>query len=520
MATALRLPLVRTHRWTLASSAAVFTAAVTLPLAYVLNLWQDEAYTLHTTGAGAGYAFAQSISFEQNAPLYFLALVLWRHLGESVFFLRLFSAACAVLAAALVPALASRYVPRIDPRLVTASVVCNPFFVWAAVEMRVYALVILLSALLLLTFFDAFVVEGAPRRRAVFYSACAALALYTQYYLAFLIAAQAIALLAARRTAFLRFALACAAAALVFAPLLIAVPGQVRNFRGAFAAPSSVFESFGVLLSIAARYVLPLGVAHATVIYGAVAILLAAIAIAARRALRRRGDGLILLMTAAALVLFAIAVFDTKVHVLNRHAASLFLPCVLSAYAAITFVRARRRTQAARVWFAATLLFSAAGLLQAYAPLAKAGDWIRATAYLRAAERPGEPIVIFQAENALPFEYYYRGPNAAIAIPHRVNFRRYDVSRFVITNPRVLDEILPHAKRLWLITAGECASANIQFGCGVLERYVATHFAVESDKHFYGSRIRRLRSLAVTSGNRAFLKTASQNIVIEEGIRD
>lgn len=505
MATALRLPLVRTRRPALALAAAGFTAAVTLPLAYVLNLWQDEAYTLHATAFGAGYAFSTALSFEQNAPLYFVLIALWRHFGESVFFLRLFSVGCALATAALTPALARRYVPRIDERLVTASIVCNPFFLWAALEMRVYAFVILLSALLLLAFYDAFIAERPPAVLTAAYAACAALALYTQYYLAFLIAAQGVALLVLRRPTLTRFICAAAAAALAFAPLLAAVPGQVQNFRGGFTAPSSTFETMGVLLSIAARYVLPLGIPHAAIAYSGVALALAAAAIAARRSFRARGDVLIPIVTAAALVLFAIALFVMRVHVLNRHVASLYIPCVLSAYAALSFLRSPRRAPATRIWFAASLALSIVAIVATYVPLAKPGDWIRATAYLRAAERPGEPIAVFQAENALPFAYYYRGPNAIVPIPRGVDFRRYDVTQFVIANPRVLDRTLPRAKRLWLVTAGECASANIQFGCDVLDRYVATHFATESDARFFGSRIRRLRSLGVHTGDRTSL---------------
>ncbi len=64
---------------------------VTLPLAWLLNIWQDEAYTLQTTSNGVAYAFHQALSFEQNAPLYFVLISLWRSLGDGIFYLRLFS---------------------------------------------------------------------------------------------------------------------------------------------------------------------------------------------------------------------------------------------------------------------------------------------------------------------------------------------------------------------------------------------------------------------------------------------
>ena len=181
---------------------------ITVPLAGILNIWQDEAYTLETTSRGFGYAFTQAIGFEQNAPLYFVVMSVWRHAGDGIFFLRLFSVLCIAGTVLLLPGLARRYVPHVDGVLVAAVVACSPFVVWAAVELRVYALIVLMSALLLRTFFDAFMEENPGKGAAIAYAVCVAVALYTQYYLAFLVAAQGATLLFYNRRAILRYALA------------------------------------------------------------------------------------------------------------------------------------------------------------------------------------------------------------------------------------------------------------------------------------------------------------------------
>ncbi|MGA8098444.1 MAG: glycosyltransferase family 39 protein, partial [Candidatus Cybelea sp.] len=206
MAATGHLSLATARRPSLALIALCANLAVTLPLAYILNLWQDEAYTLQTTGHGLAYAFHQALAFEQNAPLYFVFLAALRHLGTSIFFLRLPSVLCIAVAVALVPELARRYIPAIDAGLVTLVAAWNPFVIWAAVEMRVYALIIVLSALLLLTFFDAFLVRTPSKASAFAYAVCCILALYTQYYLGFLIAAQALTLVLVHRRAIGRFA--------------------------------------------------------------------------------------------------------------------------------------------------------------------------------------------------------------------------------------------------------------------------------------------------------------------------
>jgi hypothetical protein len=138
------------------------------------------------------------------------------------------------------------------------------------------------------------------------------------------------------------------------------------------------------------------------------------------------------------------------------------------------------------------VLLSLASLARTYASGANSGDWIRVTRYLEGNERPGEPIAVFEAENALPLEYYYHGPNRIVPVPEAVDFHRYDVTAFVVRSSAQLASALPRQDRMWLVTAGACNSANIAFGCTTLERYVCEHYRVESDVAFHGSRVRRL----------------------------
>jgi hypothetical protein len=487
------------RRPSLALVALGANLAVTLPLAWILNVWQDEAFTLQTTSGSFAYAFHQALAFEQNAPLYFVFLTAWRHLGNSVFFLRLPSVLCIAIAVALVPGLVRRYLPTLDPGLVTAVAAWNPFIIWAAVEMRVYAMIIALSALLLLTFFDAFLDRRPSRGAAIAYAVCCAVALYTQYYLGFLIAAQALTVLLLRRREFGRFVLCAGAAGLAFAPMLVIVPSQVQNFKSAF-TPPTLARAVEVLGFILVRYALPLPIPHAKLVYlGAAAAVVAAVVLGRKHFTVSEGRA-ILITTGWTVSLFAVASYAAGVHVLDRHAASLYLPCILSVFALLSFVREPLGTRAVVAWSCIALVASTATLLHTYHSLAKPGDWIRATAYLQAHERPNEPIVVFEAENALPLAYYYRGPNRIVAIPQVVNFGRYDVTGFVLRNARQIDATVPAARRIWLVQAGECASANIRFGCDVLDRFVAEKYRVASSASFYGSQLRLLERLPAAAG--------------------
>lgn len=480
-----------------AAIAIAANLALTLPLALILNVWQDEAYTLNTTGAGLRYAFTQAVGFEQNAPLYFVVLTLWRSLNGSVFFLRSFSLLCAVLAIWLTPAIVQRYLPDLERRWIAVTFAFNAFLIWAALEMRVYAAVVLLSALLLLTFYDAFLTRTPSTRAWIFYAVCCIAALYTQYYLAFLIAGQGVYLLLGRKgRGFLRYCIAGIAALAAFAPMLLILPAQMQNFRGIYSAPETPLHSAATLVSIAARYLLAPGtLPHVNAIYAAVALVLGALIIVFRRriAVPQNDVAALPVITVTAYVLLATVIYATREHLLNRHAASLLLPTLLSAYAVAALFREPLRTRAVAGWSCLSLAFAAAALWSTYSPLAKPGDWIRVNAYIRQHESPGQPIAVFQAENELPFLYYYRGPNRVTAIPRAVNFRRYDVADFVVRDEAQLDRTMPRSSRgVWLITAGECSSANVQYGCGVVESYVAKQYRTLQDTAYYKARIRLL----------------------------
>jgi len=493
------MPAVKVQRLSIAWMVLGVNLLITVPLAGILNIWQDEAYTLETTSRGISYAFHQAIGFEQNAPLYFTVLAIWRHAGDGILLLRLFSVLCIAGTVLLLPGLARRYVPQVDGVIVAAVVACNPFVVWAAVELRVYALIVLMSALLLRTFFDAFMEDNPGKWTAIAYAACVAAALYTQYYLAFLVAAQGATVLLYNRRAILRYVLAGGAAALAFAPMLAIVPGQVQNFKGIF-APPSIVQTCLTLTGIVLRYVLPLPIVHAKNAYVVLAVVAILAAAFARPSLKAIGRSPIVAMTAFAFAFFAAGTYLSGVHVLDRHAASLYVPVTLSIFAALATVRFANGGRVVLVCSALAIVLSLATLVETYRHLAKPGDWARVAEYLRNHERSGEPIAVFEAENALPLAYYYNGTNAIVPIPHGVDFRRYDVSRFVIENETELRSTVPRAARLWLVTSGECASSNVQFGCSRLEEFVAQRYRIDAEHQFYGTRVRLIEAIRARPG--------------------
>jgi hypothetical protein len=101
--------------------------ALTIPLAWKLNLWIDEASSLATSGKTLLFAVRQAFSYELQAPLYFALLNLWRIPSESIFHARLFSVACTVLMLILVVGITRRYLLKLHPAWLVGVLALHPF---------------------------------------------------------------------------------------------------------------------------------------------------------------------------------------------------------------------------------------------------------------------------------------------------------------------------------------------------------------------------------------------------------
>ncbi|MDE2572986.1 MAG: glycosyltransferase family 39 protein [bacterium] len=479
--------------------AVVVQLALTIPLSFILNINQEDAYTLHSTAYGAAYALHEAIFFEQNAPLYFVAMALWRVLGQSHMVASLFSVICAAITVLMVPRLMDRYMPGVRRSWVLFAFALNPFVIAMAVEIRLYALLMLLSALLLITFFDAFLAQRPSRRALAVYGALCAASLYTEYYMLFLILAQGVLLCGLRYWEGLRrYVITQVLVALAFLPMMIVIPWQMANFRGSFTYPNSLLASIKILAEIFLQYILPLTIVpHHKELYAGIAISAIVGAYLLRRYRTDSGQLLIPALFAAAFFIFAVAVYVGKMHVLYRHGALLLVPALLTPFALLTCFREPARTRAVRAVGLTILAASVLTLFLSYRHGAKPGDWRRVAAYLDRHVKQGQPILVFEPWEALPLDYYYRGSNEIVAIPRPIDFKGYDVDDLVLRNDAQIVAALARVpgdrRTLWLVTmTTSCQEWHLDYGCGVLESYVSRHYRTLERQPFYGSEVRLL----------------------------
>jgi hypothetical protein len=497
-------------RWIVPAIVPVITGlhlAVALALAARLDIWIDEGYTLETTGRGLRYALQQALSFENQPPLYFLLLSVWRRLNDSIFFARLFSILFGVAGLFAVAALSRRWLPEVHPGWLTALVAVHPFFFYATLEIRLYALAFLLTALLLLLFHDGYLADKPAARWG--FALAAVTALYTQYYLGFLLAAGAVTLAVLRRWRPLRaYLLAMAGVALCFAPMLWIVSRQVSS-QTAVAERLSVREGVQSLAGRVQEYAWPtpgLPDAWRPAARVGFALALVLLVLVHRRAVSRRDIAVWTLTAAAALLFLAVRVAITGPQLMQpRHTIALYLPALLTVFSAVLLTGEPRRRWVLGIWTGCLILLSAASMAETYRVLAKEGDWARVASFLKRNARQGEPILVLTAEAAIPLKHYYQRPNLVV-LPVDEDFKAYDSRELELRSEGEIDAALARARMpaaprsVWVVTHPLQDWLGIDYGFDVLEGYLASRYRPEREVMFFWTRVRHFTAGPLTNG--------------------
>jgi len=475
----------------------ILNLAITFFLSFRLNLWLDEAYTLHTTGQGFWHALQQATYFELQPPLYFVLLSLWRKLNSTIFFARLPSVICIALTIKVVAALSKRFLREINSAWVVACVASSPFMIWAAVEMRVYALVILMSGLLLLLFYDGFLEEPSHHPSRWLYVLVSIVALYTQYYVGFLLLANACALLVLRRWRSLAWYLAgMGIVTISLAPVVNIILYQVSTHVLGDSVRLTVWGSVAHIYWVIHEYVLPVDWAPLYFL---------------RRWLLRLGLLTLVLLvitkyrvTANRIAIWTIALSLTLALIVvqrltaaglveARHTAALFLPITLAGFSLVKTVAQRKLVLA---WIFLVLIFNGTTLFGRYTVLAKNGDWIRVAAHISTFEKPGQPVLVFQASSALSLAQYYKGQNLLVPVPNEpaITSNYSPVGRPVDVS-RIAEAFKPVSESLevWLVTDWTRGFRDDGIDDPILNDFVRRKYSVETETKFYKSKVFLLR---------------------------
>lgn len=491
--------------------------AVALPLAFYLNIWVDEASTLYTTQNGFFRAFNNLFNDEKQAPLYFLLMSLWRKINDSVFFARLFSMIWSALAIKVFFDLAREIWQDKTAFFVTAFFALHPFLFWASLEIRLYSLIILISTLLLKFFYQGFLNRRdaeTQRKTQIFYVITSIAALYTNYYLGFLLVGCLVALIVLRRWKEAKsYFLQMLMVGLAILPLLWII-GQQFSVRSVhFQAERWLAEGLSVFWNHFLTFVLPTEIfpSEEVSVFSIVRIWIIRIAVLAILiiTIKNKGKNLDEKVFAfgaisAVIVAFLLFVYFQLGHgyVEIRHAAVFFVPFVLFVASIFAGILPQRRRDAEEKkinylvvpFIGLCAIFFSYSLFTLYPNLAKRGDWARVAAFIEQRETPHQPVILFQTYDAIALPYHYKGTNRILPDEKFFAFDLEDepgsAGSFRSQIDFVISKIPREAQEIWLLTNEKCAAKE---ACQPLENFIGANYTIVEEKNFYKEKVRLLR---------------------------
>ncbi len=489
--------------------------AIAVPFAYYLNIWVDEASTLYATQNGLAVAIQTAAAEQKQAPLYFWIMSVWRMADGSIFFARLFSTICSLGAIAVVAGIARRFLSPKQALLLTAFFAIHPYLIWASAEIRVYSAAILLSAVLIRLFLDAFPRSGtnghdrASVWAKIWLLGAMIVALYTNFYLGFVIAGLFGSLIVAKRWRDARdLAVLLFIAGVAFIPMVFMIKAVFLAKAGGYQEEHSLIVPFKEIWYHTLTFVLPAEIFPTEpvsefaywrtwlvrIVFAAVTI----VAIVRRRQITAETTlfGTITLTIVAFLVIAYFLIGHEYLAI--RHLAPLFVPLILfGALLARDLLGGLFRGRAA----VPTIVFGLAvissftyGTLNIYPAFTKRGDWARVGEFIRSNETPGQPIIVFITFEALALRYHYAGVN-----------RILPAERFFVYGPEgkygsadslkteidyVISTIPPEADRIWLAVGEKCTATE---ACTPLQKYIDANYTIEIEKDFYLERVYLLK---------------------------
>lgn len=478
---------------------------LTLTLAPRLNLGLDETYSMDTTGRSVTYAWNQAMHFELQPPVWFSVLSLWRTLNHSIFAARLFSVLCIALMLVVLSGVARRYLHNIPPVLIVAVAAFHPFVIWAAVEIRLYAFVMLLTALLLRLFYDGWLKSAAFEPRAlerILFVFLAIVGLYTQYYLGFLLAGCGLALILRVQWREVRNYIGwMVVVALCLIPLLRLLRGQVSGHTQTLSVAHSWLGDLRVISWRLQELLLPTEWSPMSILGKLLLALIAALVVVTmvqqfhRLLVAERLTLIAITTTIVAFFLLAIRVTGPNL-MERRHFAVLLLPILLLLFSLAETIAGKKGAITCSM---VALVFTLTSTIAAASPMAKAGDWKRVAAWIQLNEKKQQPVAVYFVNGALALRPYYTGLNPVIQLPQDPSFVRYDTREHGFRDKQhiaeVIGKLVAAPNELWLVTLTDkdCISLGVPLNCQSLEEYLAENFQTERDNFFFGSRVRLLR---------------------------
>lgn len=469
-----------------------------------LNVSNDEIFSLDTTSYDLKGVIKQSYNFEGQPPLYFLLLSLWRKINSGDFFARLFS----VLSVALSSFVFYKLIQLINAarcsRWLIVLFLINPYTVWAALEIRLYAFVLLLS-LISIYFILSFYIKGSKKHLYIFIVTCL-LGVLTQYLYAYLIISFSLAILIFKGwKAFLRYVIYTLPVGLVLTynvfyttdPMLLAYINSVQNtfterILNVFHSPQNLILGMHLLaverifrLAFLSLFIISVGYTYfkwykrhrfADEVY-------------------YKSFNSIMISAFVFLIINSVFFAVTKLDYHDRYLTIAF-PMFMLMFILFQLYPFLTRS----IIYGTIAICYSLMLFKEYKYQVKEYDIRSLAGYINTIENKNEPICFYHKVLLLQFKHNYEGANMLVPLPDGLKFDSTYLAKIKDTSDlkTSIEMANPMSKSYILINDRTESRFEKDTDIKMLNNYLPTHYHITLDTLFYGHnknfplRIRRL----------------------------
>ena len=460
-------------------------------LSYKINISEDETYTLNTTSRDLAGVIKQSYNFEGQPPFYFILLSLWRHLYPGIFFAKLFSLICICLSALVFYRLVQYFSGIECSKWLLIIFLLNPFTVWCAMEMRTYALLILLSTLSIYFFFRYYFEN--KKRFLYWFLILSLLGVYTQYFFLFLIVASALSILIFKGwKPFFIFSLFLIPVCFLFLPNLIYLGGQVQMHQTHEFPQFSLIRIFNISHT-PQSLMLAINMVPEVWINRVIRLIFLVIFIYALLKLYRsnlkssnlyfKKFKIILLMVFTMIILFFLGVYVTDIGFDIKYMVVVF-PLFILIFTIFNIFNTINR----RLIYSSVSIFFLTLLIINYRHPVKTYDYKYIAKYIQNISRPGQPILIYRPAIAMPFSLYYKGKNKIVPIPFPVKFDSSFLINIQDTNElkQSIENTKSSTNSYIMISDTTVFESRVNMNRKMVANYVYEHYKITLDTLIYG----------------------------------
>ncbi|HQW84149.1 MAG TPA: hypothetical protein PK987_06810 [Ferruginibacter sp.] len=462
-------------------------------LCFTLNVWEDEAYTLNTTSHGFLEVIRLSYTFEGQPPAYFLLMALWRTISSDIIFAKFFSILSIGIAAWYFNKLVFEITGNKNNRWMLAIFLINPFTVWAALEIRLYAFMILLSVLAIYYFIKYF--KYNSKQALYTFLVIALVGAYTQYFFTLLVASLAFSLLLYKGWKyFFTFCLYLLPVVVLFLPNFTYINAEVHMHQQTTASIpflqtiSDVFraaQNFLLALQLA-----PFGRWGRWLIKSIVVISLCfAYYTIYKNRNNKQSDffkilNTYMLATGILFILYCTVFALKQLTFAGRYLAIVF-PLIILLYVLL----GQLKPVLHKGIFVSCMFYFAFLVYNYYKIPVKDIDYKNLAGFVQNIESPKEPIVFYSSQLALPFLYYYKGAHDIIPLPNALTFdSNYisNVSDTLVLKTSLLQKVQNASSFLFVSNDYDSIQLNRNMNRPMIDSFLNGHYNQVFDTLYYG----------------------------------